>query len=264
RLDAFLTGGPVGSAPTSTSFTPTSGPVGSSVTISGTNFTGATAVTFNGVSAAPFTVISDTAIQDTVPPGSTTGPLRVTTPGGTATSTSAFTVVSAPAITSFTPTSGPVGSSATISGTNFTGATAVTVNGVSASFTVTSATAIQALVPAGATTGPLSVTTPGGTATSTSAFTVVSNDAPIAASIFVGAEDPLSENGAWAALTSLAPNGTRFQKNNGAYPDRLIYADVAGARTTAAVPDDHYSEIVVGHVGSNINNVGPIVRVQAS
>src|SRR5438445_12200653 len=89
-------------------------------------------------------------------------------------------------------------------------------------------------------------------------------DAPIAASSFVGAEDPLSENGAWAALTTLAPNGTRFQKNNGAYPDRLIYADVAGARTTAAVPDDHYSEIVVGHVGSNINNVGPIVRVQAS
>src|SRR2546422_6627390 len=96
-------------------------------------------------------------------------------------------------------------------------------------------------------------------------------DAPIAASSFVGAEDPLSENGAWAALTSLSHNGTRFQKNNGAYPDRLIYRDHAGARTTAVVPADHYSEIVVGHVGINndpnnncCNNVGPIVRVQAS
>src|SRR2546425_9601732 len=56
-------------------------------------------------------------------------------------------------------------------------------------------------------------------------------DGPIASSSFVGAEDPLSENGAWAALTSLSPNGTRFQKNNGAYPDRLIHLDVAGART---------------------------------
>src|SRR2546422_7269800 len=88
-------------------------------------------------------------------------------------------------------------------------------------------------------------------------------DGPIASSSFVGTEDPLSENGAWAALTSLSPNGTRFQKNNGAYPDQLIYHDHAGARTTAVVPADHYSEIVVGHVGNyDYNNVGPIVRVQ--
>jgi hypothetical protein len=88
-------------------------------------------------------------------------------------------------------------------------------------------------------------------------------DAPIASSSFVGAEDPLYENGAWAALTSLSPFGTRFQKNNGAYPDRVIQHDHAGARTTAAVPADHYSEIVVGHVAI-YNNVGPIVRVQPS
>jgi len=87
---------------------------------------------------------------------------------------------------------------------------------------------------------------------------------PIASSRFVGAEDPLSENGAWAALTALSPNGTRFQKNNGAYPDQLIHLDHAGARTTVAVPADHYSEIVVGHVGSMSSNVGPIVRVQTS
>src|SRR5207247_2252347 len=166
-LNAFLTG----VAPTITTFTPESGPVGTSVTIGGTNFMGATAVTFNG-SAASFTVTSDTAIQTTVPAGATTGPLSVTTPAGTATSASSFAVVVAPTITSFTPSSGPVGTSVTIGGTNFMGATAVTFNGSTAAFTVTSDTAIQTTVPAGATTGPLSVTTPAGTALSASNFTL--------------------------------------------------------------------------------------------
>ncbi|HEV8535412.1 MAG TPA: fibronectin type III domain-containing protein, partial [Candidatus Limnocylindria bacterium] len=85
---------------------------------------------------------------------------------------------------------------------------------------------------------------------------------PIASSSFVGAENPLSENGAWVALTSLAPNGGRFQKNNGALPNSPS-PDIAGARTTAVVPADQYSEIVVGHT-QNASQVGPIVRVQTS
>src|SRR5205814_3703918 len=83
-----------------------------------------------------------------------------------------FTVINPPTISSFTPGSGPVGTSVTISGTNFTGASAVLFNGTSASFTVSSATAITATVPAGATSGPISVTTPGGTASSAASFTV--------------------------------------------------------------------------------------------
>ena len=167
-LNAFLTS----VAPTVTSFMPASGPIGTSVTINGANFTGATAVTFNG-SAASFTVTSARVIQATVPTGATTGPLGVTTPGGTATSTNNFIVISPPTITSFMPTSGPVGTSVTINGANFTGATAVTFNGSAASFTLTSDTAIQATVPTGATTGPLGVTTPGGTAISTNNFIVI-------------------------------------------------------------------------------------------
>jgi len=141
------------------------------VTISGTNFTGATSVKFNGT-AATFSVTSATTIQATVPAGATTGPLSATTPGGTATSAGNFTVLSPPTITTFTPATGPAGTSVTISGTNFTGTTAVRFNGTAASFTVMSATTIQATVPAGATTGPLSVTTPVGSVTSAITFTV--------------------------------------------------------------------------------------------
>jgi hypothetical protein len=157
--------------PTITSFTPTSGPVGTSVVITGTNLTGATVVSFNGVNATTFTVNSATQITATVPTTATTGPIRVTTPNGTGSSLTNFTIA-APTITSFAPTSGPVGTSVVITGTNLTGATAVTFNNVTATFTVNSATQITATVPATATTGKIKVTTPGGSVTSTADFVV--------------------------------------------------------------------------------------------
>ncbi|WP_400194333.1 FG-GAP-like repeat-containing protein [Hymenobacter sp. B81] len=81
------------------------------------------------------------------------------------------------ALTSFTPTSGPVGTPVTLTGTGFTGATRVALNGTAASqFTVVSATQITATVPAGATSGAIAVTTPAGSATSGTAFAVTVSD----------------------------------------------------------------------------------------
>ena len=80
--------------------------------------------------------------------------------------------VAAPTISSFSPSTVYVGTTITITGTNFTNASAVSIGGVAASsYTVISATSISAVVAASATSGTISVTTPGGTATSSSSFT---------------------------------------------------------------------------------------------
>jgi endonuclease G len=78
----------------------------------------------------------------------------------------------APGFGTFSPSSGSVGTPVSITGTGFTGASSVTFNGVSASFTVHSSTSISATVPSGATSGLIKVITPGGLATSSSSFTV--------------------------------------------------------------------------------------------
>ena len=156
-----------------TSFTPASGQVGSAVTLTGTGFTLATEVKFNGKTAS-FTPNSATQITATVPAFATTGPLTVTSPSGTVSSTSNFTVsYPAPAITSFTPTAGSIFIAVTITGTNLAYTTAVRFNGTAAEFEIISSTQLKATVPAGVTNGTISVTTAGGaTTTSAGSFSV--------------------------------------------------------------------------------------------
>jgi IPT/TIG domain len=76
---------------TFTSMSPDTGPVGTSVIISGAGFTGATDVSFNGVGAV-FGVDTDSQITTTVPFGATTGLVTVTSPNGTVSSAADFTV----------------------------------------------------------------------------------------------------------------------------------------------------------------------------
>ncbi|MGO8683472.1 MAG: IPT/TIG domain-containing protein [Thermoleophilia bacterium] len=82
-----------------TSFTPSAGSTGSGVTVTGTGFTAASAVSFDGHPAASFTVRSATQIITHVPSAATSGAIAVTTPGGTATSTARFTIVAKPTLT---------------------------------------------------------------------------------------------------------------------------------------------------------------------
>ena len=84
-----------GLAPTVSGFAPTGGPVRTRVTVTGTRFLGATEVSFNGVTASEFEIMSTTRLRAVVPAEATSGPIRVVTPHGTGVSGDSFTVTEA-------------------------------------------------------------------------------------------------------------------------------------------------------------------------
>ena len=162
-------------APTVSSIGPNSGPAagGTVVAIQGLNLTGATAVKFGGVAATSFTVNNANLIT-VVAPASPSGivDVQVVTAGGTSAANSGdqFTfapTATSPTVTSINPTHGPStgGTSVVVTGTNFTGATAVNFGSTpAASFVVNSSTQITAVSPpALALLADISVTTPQGT-----------------------------------------------------------------------------------------------------
>jgi uncharacterized repeat protein (TIGR03803 family) len=147
----------------------TLGPVGKTVGILGQGFSGASSVKFNGA-AASFKVVSDTYMTAKVPSGET-GLVTVTTSSGTLLSKQIFKVT--PHITSVTPPSGKVGDAVTLAGTGLIQTETITVGGVQVhAFTVSSDKQVTFIVPTGAKTGKIVLTTPGGKATSSIVFTV--------------------------------------------------------------------------------------------
>ena len=119
--NAYVSITPPSALPEITGFSPTSGPVGTSVTLTGTGFTGATTVEFGGTAATSYSVVGDTQITTTVPAGATSGPIAVTTPGGTATSGASFTVtvIAKPSLSRLSPTAAKRGVTVTLTGTSF-------------------------------------------------------------------------------------------------------------------------------------------------
>ena len=177
--NVVITTGPPAQEPTVAAISPNTGSTagGTSVTITGTNFSGASSVDF-GTTAATFTVNSSTSITATAPTGTGTGTVdvTVTAPGGTSATSTAdqftYTPPPAPTVTAVSPTSGQSTgtTSVTITGTTFTGATAVDFGANAAAFTVNSATSITATAPAGTVgTVDVTVTTPGGTSATNAA-----------------------------------------------------------------------------------------------
>jgi hypothetical protein len=148
------------------SVSPSSGITGSQVTITGTGLSGATSVKFGSL-AASFAVVSDTEIDAVVPNGVVAGKVSVATPGGTTTSSQAFTPTLS--ITSFSPACGPFGTVVAVKLIGFTPSSTVKFNGTAAT------------VPSTATTGPVTLTNtaaPVGTVQARTNYTVTPHIAP--------------------------------------------------------------------------------------
>jgi hypothetical protein len=156
--------------PSISGFSPPAATVGATVTVTGSGFVGTTAVTFDGVPATTFSVASDSQLTAQVPDGASTGPIAVTTPLGTGTSSTDLIVK--PKVQSFSPPSGPVGTVVTIKGTAFTGATKVMFTGHKGKILTVAYGQITVRVLLGTVTGPITVVTPAGKSKSKKSFTV--------------------------------------------------------------------------------------------
>jgi hypothetical protein len=162
--------------PTVTTFAPTSGIVGSDVTITGTSFS--TTFTNNIVlindKVAQVKSASPTSLTVAIPSGATTGKISVTVSGKTALTAANFVVL--PKITSISPNAGAVGSTFIVTGTGFrpnASDNILKLNNVAVTIASATATSITAIVPPGATSGKISVAVGGNTSESLNDFQVV-------------------------------------------------------------------------------------------
>ena len=155
--------------PVITGFSPTSACAGTTptITLTGTNFTGATAVKFNGVNATPITVVNATTITVPLPSTATTGPVTVTTPAGTGTSGSNFTINPIPTVTN-TPLTQTI-----CSGGNTTLVTLTSgVAGATFAWTATATAGVSGFTTSGTSTIPVQTISTTGTTQGTVTYAI--------------------------------------------------------------------------------------------
>lgn len=160
--------------PVITNVQPVTGYPGDGVTINGVNLDIVSEVKFGNIPATSFTA-TKTKILVAIPANAEGGNQLITvssaSTGGSA--TASFNVNIAPQVFSITPPSAEAGDVITVTGARFTGATSVKLGALATIFTVISATEISFTVPAGALSGPVTITTPTGTVTSSAALTIL-------------------------------------------------------------------------------------------
>lgn len=164
--------------PVIANFTPGTGVTGTSVHIDGSEFLpGVMGVKFHGVASLVVTNQTTTSLDAIVPPGATTGSIEVSHPYGSSSSSNPFTILVSPTVTGIDPVLGSPGTVVRVTGTNFdttpSGNTVSFGPGAVATIANVSATGLDAVVPANAVTGPVTLTTAAGSAQSPTSFRVV-------------------------------------------------------------------------------------------
>ncbi|MDI6046470.1 LamG-like jellyroll fold domain-containing protein [Flavobacterium yafengii] len=193
---------------------------GSSVIITGTNFTGATSVTFNGVAATSFTVDNDSQITAILSASASTGFISVVTLLGTATSTGVFTVDSLPTATAGGTQTICSNATATISGAFATNGTIVWTENGAGNITAGATTLTPTYTPTAADAGTsvtltMTVTSDNACApqTQTATYTVIVNPLPTA---IAGGTQTICSNAIATVSGASATNGTILWTENGA------------------------------------------------
>ncbi len=235
------------SSPSISNLSATSGTVGTSITVNGSNFgatQGSSTLKFNGVTATP-TSWSATSLVAPVPSAATTGPVVVTV-NGVASNGIAFTVT--PKINGLSPASGPVGTPVIVSGTTFgatQGTSTVSFNGTIATTSSWNDTSITVQAPPGTQTGPVVVTV-GGQASNGVTFTVTPT---------INSLSPT----AGSSGTSVTISGTSFGASQGS--STVTFNGTTSAPTSwshtsivAAVPAGATSGPVIVNVGGSLSN----------
>ena len=224
-LKAYVGGTPVTPGPSVAGLSPAYGVLGggSSVTITGTAFTDASAVTFGGVPATSFNVDSDAKITAVAPASSAVGTVQVqvTTANGVSPDTAGdnYTYADVPTITSISPTSGSTagGTAVLINGTSFvgvTGAAAVKFGATNAtSYTVNSATRITAVAPAAAAAGTVQVqvSAPAGATADTGADNYAYTVAPMR---YQQNATGITYSGSWSTVSTSSASGSSYTRSS--------------------------------------------------
>jgi hypothetical protein len=192
--------------PVITSFTPTDGGVGTTVTLTGTGFDGTKAVSVGGAQVTSYDRQSDTKLTLVVPTTAPSGYIAVANGKGSGGSTTKFYV--SPSVDSISPTSGSPGTAVTITGSGLSGLAKVMFGTRAAtSFYVTSPNQAQAVVPLAATTGAIVVSVPASTGLATaSSPTFTYSDGGITAPNLVSFTPAQATVGTFVTLTGTGFN----------------------------------------------------------
>lgn len=209
--------------PDITSVLPLTGYPGDEVTINGVNFDIVSEVKFGNVPAASFTA-TKTKIVVNIPAAAEGGNqlITVTSASTGGVDTFSFNVNIAPQVFSISPATAAEGDVVTVRGARFTGASEVKLGTTPVTYTVVSATEISFTVPAGASSGAVTITTPNGTVTSSTALTIL-----VAGLAFPIYDEALSGNwngwlgGGWGGNKDL---GNSTPVRNGSYSIKIDYA----------------------------------------